>query len=225
MVYDQLYSAAREKSHSHIALRCRRSLAPEVSYSDFFDQISRLKIGESLVVKWAQLFSKGRNFFEFNYDEAFQDISFHRLLPQHKDLIFCDDGKSTHADLSLHCPTIPENFPKKRFLSDFTLLHFEGINISHQIQKYNHYYQRDYALNLEPQLALRRYLPKLLQLLEVLNECFLHAGIRKTHALIKTYIQEFNLKTVITTSEKKLQLPEIFENFKLKSKIFKRSGK
>ena len=145
-------------------------LAPEVSYSDFFDQISRLEIGESLAVKWAQLFSKGRNFFEFNYDEAFQDISFHRLLPQHKDLIFCDDGKSTHADLSLQLSNNSrKDFPQKRFLSDFTLLHFEGINISHQIKKYNHYYQRDYALNLSPELALRRYLPKLLQLLEVLK--------------------------------------------------------
>ena len=137
------------------------------------------------------------------------------MLPQHKDLIFCDDGKSTHADLSLHCPTIPEDFPK-RFLSDFTLLHFEGINIRHQIQKYNHYYQRDYALNLEPELALRRYLPKLLQLLEVLkSSAFFTPVSEKTHALIKTYIQEFNLKTMATTNEKKLQLPEIFENFKI----------
>lgn len=217
LVYDQLYSAAREKKATHILhFDVDEVLAPDVSYSDFFDQISRLEIGESLAVKWAQLFSKGRNFFEFNYDEAFQDISFHRLLPQHKDLIFCDDGKSTHADLSLHCPTIPENFPKKRFLSDFTLLHFEGINISHQIQKYNYYYQRDYALNLEPELALRRYLPKLLQLLEVLkSSAFFTPVSEKTHALIKTYIQEFNLKTVATTSEEKLQLPEIFENFKI----------
>ena len=128
------------------------------------------------------------------------------MLPQHKDLIFCDD-KSTHADLSLHCPTIPENFPKKGFcliLRCFTSRHkYQSSN-----SKYNHYYQRDYALNLEPQLALRRYLPKLLQLLEVLNECFLHAGIRKTHALIKTYSGiQFKNKT---TSEK-LQLPEILK--------------
>ena len=178
-------------------------LAPEVSYSDFFDQISRLKIGESLAVKWAQLFSKGRNFFEFNYDEAFQDISFHRLLPQHKDLIFCDDGKSTHADLSLHCPTIPENFPKKRFLSDFTLLHLEGINIRHQIQKYNQYYQRDYALNLTPELALKRYLPRLLQLLEVLKPNASLAPVSKnSDALIGPYIPEFNSKTMATTNKK-----------------------
>ena len=53
----------REKKATHILhFDVDEVLVPEVSYSDFFDQISRLKIGESLVAKWAQLFSKVETF-------------------------------------------------------------------------------------------------------------------------------------------------------------------
>ena len=217
LVYDQLYLAAREKKATHILhFDVDEMLAPEVSYSDFFDQISRLEIGESLAVNWAQLFSNGGTIFEFNYDEALQDISFHRLLPQHKDLVFCDDGQSKHADLSLHCPTIPGGFPQKRFFSDFTLLHLEGLNIKHQIQKYNHYYQRDYALNQTLELALKRYLPRFLQLLEVLKPNIYFAPVsEKSEALVKTYTQELKSKSTAFRETATPDVPEIFQNFKI----------
>ena len=217
LVYDQLYFAARDKKATHILhFDVDEMLAPEVSYSDFFNQVSRLEIGESLAVNWAQLFSVGRQIFEFNYDEAFQDISFHRLLPQYKDLIFCDDGHSKHADLSLHCPTIPESFPLKRYFSDFKLLHFEGVDLDYQIQKYNNYYQRDYSLNQTPELALKRYLPRLLQLLEVSKPNTFSIQIsNEIDAFARIYLNELNIRSSQSVDTKAPEEPEIFQNFKV----------
>ena len=130
--------------------------------------------------------------------------------------MFCDDGEAKHADLSLHCPTIPEGFPQKRFFSGFQLLHLEGLNIRQQIKKYNDYYDVDYALNKSPELSLKRYLPKMLQLLEVLKPNAPFAPVSsESDALIKTYFQEFDSKNLVARETKTPDFPAIFQIFKI----------
>jgi hypothetical protein len=217
LVYGQLYAAAREKSATHILhFDVDEILEPNITFADFFDRISRLEPGESLAVPWPQLFTDGKNVFEFDYSDAFEDISFHRLFPQYKDLVFCDDGYSNHAPLSLHCATIPEGFPSKRFFTEFKLFHLEGLNLRRLIEKYNNYYFYDFALNQDVELALKRYLPRYLLIKELLKpNNFLKPISNSSEDLIKGFLPALKSQKNLNINNEAPESPDILSDFQI----------
>ena len=217
LVYGQLYAEARKKNATHILhFDVDEILEPSITFADFFERISRLEPGESLAVPWPQLFTDGESIYEFDYSDAFESISFHRLLPQYKDLVFCDDGYSNHASLSLHCPTIPEGYPSKRFFAEFKLFHLEGLNLRRLIHKYNNYYFYDFALNHDVELVLKRYLPRYLLINELLKpNNFLKPIANSSEDLIKGFLPAFKHLKNQNTSNENPESPEIFNNFQI----------
>jgi hypothetical protein len=89
----------------------------------------------------------------------------------YKDLAFCDDGASSHINMRMHCPYIPNGFPIKRFFSSEKLLHMEGMYPQNVLSKYNRYYAMDFSINKNIELALSRYLPFLYKFLSF-SSCF-----------------------------------------------------
>ena len=119
LVYDQLYLAARDKKATHILhFDVDEILAPEVSNSDFFDQISRLEIGESLAVNWAQLFSNGRKFMNLTTSTLFKTPLFIDCSPSIRTL--CSAMTARRNTRICHCTA--QQFQRDFLKNDFFLV-------------------------------------------------------------------------------------------------------
>ena len=201
VVYDQLYQECRKLGATHIL---------HFDVDEMFDTTTDLKHlrslvgkmakGEALAVEWPQVFRVDNNFFTLDYKSTFQNNSFHRLLPPYKDLIFCDDGKSHHCDLAHHCPTITQNFPTRRFYTDLKMYHLEGLVFKNAISKYNAWWDADYNINQDTELAFTRYLPSLLKYQTIQSnrahfnsiDCRLFDSLQKYSIALQSNLDEGN---------------------------------
>lgn len=170
-VYDQLYFECRKIKATHILHFDVDEMLDTTSDLAYIRKLaSKMEKGEALAVAWPQVYFDRNNFYTLNYENTFKGKSFHRLLPPFKDLIFCDDGHSQHCELAHHCPTIPQNFPIRRFYIDLKMYHVEGVIFDNAISKYNAWWDADYKLNGDAELAFTRYLPSLLKYAAIINK-------------------------------------------------------
>ena len=169
LVYDQLYYECRQLGATHILhFDVDEMLDPKANSNHLRTLISKMSKGEALAVS-LQVFNLEGRLSELDYERTFQKNSFHRLLAPNKDLIFCDDGHSSHCNLAQHCPTIPEKFPIQRFYLNLKMYHLEGTVMENVISKFNSWWDADYNSNQNTELAFKRYLPKLLKHLSILS--------------------------------------------------------
>ncbi len=160
IIYDDLYLEARKSKATHIMhLDVDERLSAKWGPEELRRTASYLTAGESIAVPWDQLYDIGGAIKKLDYDIAFGDFTFIKLNPPYKDLIYCDDGNSQHHLLKLHCPYIPEGFPSRRYIAEKSLNHLEGLSIENYILKCNKYYEFDYGINSNFDLAIGRYLP------------------------------------------------------------------
>jgi hypothetical protein len=163
VVYDQLFAVARQQKATHI-LHFDVDEIPDENLKPDNVRLyaSKMSAGEALAVSWPQIFKKNQNYLEEHFGTQFNYCS-HRLFPPFKDLIFCDDGLSSHRDMPIHNPWITEEFPSKRFFISGGLLHLQGLCNENIVRKINNYWRADFSANKNLELALGRYTPEYLK--------------------------------------------------------------
>ena len=232
-IYEQLYNECRKLKATHILHFDVDEMMDVTSNVNYVRELaSKMVKGESLAAAWPQVYSVDNNFYTLDYTSAFKRNSFHRLLPPYKDLIFCDDGHSSHCDLAHHCPTIPANFPTRRFYIDFKMYHLEGLVFENALSKYNTWWDADYRLNQDSELALTRYLPNLLKYLTIIDNCShfmhvnpnLHSSFGRYETALRSNFNNINqsggMRTLVDSfCDAHRQAPKLFDYLKIPTQV------
>ena len=156
--FESLVNRALSLKATHILhMDADERLSEQISPEQLRSTAATLGTGEALAVPWIQLLNDdGPKRILF---EQFSEFSFGRLRPHYRDLVIAAPTVVSYPEMPLHCPWTPEGVPIRRVFANIPLLHLEGLNHRHWIQKYNSYFHWDFSLSRDMVLAIRRYLP------------------------------------------------------------------
>jgi len=165
-IYKSLFREGRARGATHY-LRIDDDERIEVSLDpkQFRLMCSNMSPGEALTMPWVQIFGNEADV-EMNFQMMSEFTNIRNLGPL-KDVVYCDDGEAMPFNMAFHCPWIPSEKLKRRYFSDYGLLHFEGTDITSLKNKFNRYLHWDYSINKNIGVIYERYLPMLLRLVLV----------------------------------------------------------
>jgi hypothetical protein len=167
--WDALFIRARQRKATHFAvLDADEILGPGLANPEAMRaEARRSQPGESLAAPVADVYGNG--FMDYEQFSKLNDPS--RLLPLHRDLLYCDDGKALHRPMPLHNPRPPEGYPtRRRFVKgrENSILHFDRANPLNAFIKPDWYIAKELLVYNSPNpLVLSRYLPH-----QVVNNVF-----------------------------------------------------
>lgn len=214
-IYRRLFKKGREIATTHfLRLDEDERLSPKITKEIFDAECKKIQLGHSATMQWTQIVNTG-DIYSINFDELTKFSNFRNLQP-YKDVIYCDDGKSLHREMSIHSSWIPEGFPKKRLFTPYELLHFEGLSLQNILNKYNKYLFWDFSVNHDIHLVYERYLPILFRL-----KCISHkklarnflSEINHTHKkLFSSYADQFKEVSISTNPEISIGVDDLTVN-------------
>lgn len=198
IIYEQLYREARTRRATHVLhMDVDERISSELTPEELRRAARRLKVGETIAVPWDQVIDLDGKLRVIDFESAFGKYTFSRLLPPYKDLVFCDDGVSNHRKMKLHCPSIPSNFPTRRYFSAGSLLHLEGISTKNFFSKSNRYFNYDFGINGNFNLSMSRYLPNYFRNLRILEDGFAERFTRELELTTAAeYVKEFDSRKI-----------------------------
>ena len=112
------------------------------------------------------------------------------------------------------------------------MYHLEGLVFENALSKYNTWWDADYRLNQDSELALTRYLPNLLKYLTIIDNCShfmhvnpnLHSSFGRYETALRSNFNNINqsggMRTLVDSfCDAHRQAPKLFDYLKIPTQV------